>query len=331
MSNPLQLLTNTPNTGVFYGSLHIFRGILISVKKGKSEPIMLENLRKTLLSFNLEEGVNKSNSPRINLYKESTPTICPKCMYDPALIFVAQGEKHSFLSKHEFVLTPNRLLLVSLPLPMKARVIGATPDTPFLALTVTIDMVELGELLQELPRGFANRSSNFEVIKTASLTPEHENALGRLGDALKDPEDSRVMAPSICRELVYYTLKNDEHGAFQKLIQTHGAKVRVGRIIEEIHRHPERQLNVPELAEQAQMSKSSFFALFKELTAHSPIQYQKSVRLHRARVMIVTEGRMVSEAAYSVGYSTASQFSRDYARFFNITAKDDLARAYVEP
>lgn len=300
------------------------------MRNGNLDQTMTEKLKNTLLGMDLQEGMNQTLVPRVQIYKESHPTICPKCMYEPALAFVVQGEKNSFLSDHEFTLNPERLLLVSLPLPMQAKVVGASPEKPYLGIAVNIDMVELAELLQDLPKAPAPRTPNFEVIKTAPVTPDHVGALERLGDALQNAEDSRIMAPSICRELVYYTLRNDEHGAFQKLVQTHGAKVRVGRIIEEIHRNPEKPLNIPDLVQRAQMSKSSFFALFKELTAHSPIQYQKSARLHRARIMIVTEGRMVSEAAYSVGYSTASQFSRDYARFFNVTAKEDLAAAFVD-
>lgn len=273
-----------------------------------------------------ERGINHTRLPRVQLFKETANLLCPKCMVDPTMVFVLQGRKREIFGKYPFNLTPENVMIVSLPLPLEAEIIGASEDMPFYALTITIDMTELAQLMQDVPNR-AVAPGPVTPVTVAGITDDLRGALGRLMKALADETDARVIAPQVCRELVYYMLREDPGGALPSLVHNHGARLRVGRIIEDINAAPEQKIDVSDLVARARMSKSAFFALFKEMTAHSPIQYQKSVRLHRARAMIVNEGRAVSDAAFRVGYSTATQFSRDYSRFFNVTAKEDLQAA----
>jgi AraC-like DNA-binding protein len=270
-----------------------------------------------------ENGRNPTAIPRVSIYRETGGLMCPKCLYEPILLFVLQGEKHYNVVGKRFVLTPADVLLVPLPMPVEAMVVGASEDTPFFGLTVAIDMFELKQLLQDIPAP-PPPPREPGIVETTPVTADHRDALTRLLKALESETDARVIGPQICRELVYYVLREGPAGALASLLQNHGTRLRISQIINEIHTAPERRIDTTALVDRAQMSKSAFFALFKDMTGHSPIQYQKTIRLHRARAMILSEGRTVSETAYSVGYASASQFSRDYARFFNTTAREDL-------
>ena len=274
--------------------------------------------------LSLVDGYNETPLSRLRLYREVTRAPCSAQLYDPSLVFILQGKKNNVVGGRSFEWGENTMLTVTLPCPMEAEIIEASPEKPFLAVVLALDIPELSDLLHDSARRPNQQSDKFRILETAPVTDDQVRTLSRLIALLPEPQDLKILGNQICRELVYYTLKSSPDGALTDLLKIHGPKLRVARTIEQIHAKPEMRIDIDTLAEKANMSKSTFFSLFKEMTSHSPIQYQKSMRLHRARRLIVSEGYQVGEAAYAVGYTSLSQFSREYTRFFKVPASQEL-------
>lgn len=282
-------------------------------------------LRDYTLSHAPTDGLHSTLLPRVKVYRASNVTACQPCLYDPAIIFVTQGSKRCYLNGDSFQFGDHNYFVVTVPLPLESEILQASEEAPFLAAALTIDMAELGDLIISLYDGEERAVSTQRGAYTASLSHRHEDALLRLFQALENEQDARILGPQICREVLYLALVGENGDSLFAMARMHGASTRIARVLKVIHENPQQALDVPQMAAMAQMSKSAFFAAFKDVTSMSPVQYQKSIRLHMARNLILNEGLLVSDAAYRVGYSTASQFSRDYARFFEKTARQDLA------
>lgn len=284
-----------------------------------------DNFRDRAFAFSQEDGFRSAFLPRFGVYRASERTACQQSLYDPIIVFAAQGAKRCHLNGETFTYSPENYFVTAVPLPLRSEVLQASHEQPFVAAILKLDMAELGDLILELGEDGSDMQHSARGVYTAPVSERQLDALVRLFDAVKSERDARILGPQICREIVYLTLTGSDGGRLMAMARRHGASVRIARVLKVIHEDPKRILDVPQMAAMAQMSQSAFFVAFKALTSMSPVQYQKSLRLHLARSLILNEGILISDAAYRVGYSTASQFSRDYARFFDKTARQDIA------
>ncbi|EBS2401416.1 AraC family transcriptional regulator [Salmonella enterica subsp. enterica serovar Oranienburg] len=247
-------------------------------------------------------------------------------MYQPGIIFLFSGHKIGYINKRKFRYDANEYLLLTVPLPFECET-WATPEVPLAGIRLDIDVLQLQELLMDI-----GEDERFQLpmaasgINSATLSDEILCAVERLLDVMERPLDARILGKQIIREILYHVLMGPHGGALLALVsrQTHFSLI--SRVLKQIEMKYTENLNVEQLAAEANMSVSAFHHNFKAVTSTSPLQYLKSYRLHKARMMMIHDGMKASAAAMRVGYESASQFSREFKRYFGVTPGEDAAR-----
>ncbi|HAF4733614.1 TPA: AraC family transcriptional regulator [Salmonella enterica] len=247
-------------------------------------------------------------------------------MYQPGIIFLFSGHKIGYINKRKFRYDANEYLLLTVPLPFECET-WATPEVPLAGIRLDIDVLQLQELLMDI-----GEDERFQLpmaasgINSATLSDEILCAVERLLDVMERPLDARILGKQIIREILYHVLMGPRGGALLALVsrQTHFSLI--SRVLKQIEMKYTENLNVEQLAAEANMSVSAFHHNFKAVTSTSPLQYLKSYRLHKARMMMIHDGMKASAAAMRVGYESASQFSREFKRYFGVTPDEDAAR-----
>ncbi|AZK49599.1 AraC family transcriptional regulator [Salmonella enterica subsp. enterica serovar Derby] len=247
-------------------------------------------------------------------------------MYQPGIIFLFSGHKIGYINKRKFRYDANEYLLLTVPLPFECETL-ATPEVPLAGIRLDIDVLQLQELLMDI-----GEDERFQLpmaasgINSATLSDEILCAVERLLDVMERPLDARILGKQIIREILYHVLMGPRGGALLALVsrQTHFSLI--SRVLKQIEMKYTENLNVEQLAAEANMSVSAFHHNFKAVTSTSPLQYLKSYRLHKARMMMIHDGMKASAAAMRVGYESASQFSREFKRYFGVTPGEDAAR-----
>jgi AraC-like DNA-binding protein len=254
-----------------------------------------------------------------------TALSAPACAtYEPSVAVIAQGRKRVELGQTTFIYDESRFLLTSADLPIVSQVIEASKEVPFLALALKLEMPVVRELLsrEEIPVSDAPPDS--PAMATGETTVELLSACCRLVDLLKVPQDIPFLSGLIQREIIYRILRGPE-GARLRAIATLGDQShRTAKAIAWIRANYAQPLRVEDLAEIAGMGVSTLHHHFRALTAMSPLQYQKQLRLQAARGRMLMDGLDAASAAFEVGYESASQFSREYSRFFGQPPMRDI-------
>jgi len=184
----------------------------------------------------------------------------------------------------------------------------------------------VGELLLEMDDDIPERGTAECGIISTPMTADMINATVRLLECLKSPLDSRILGPHNVREIVYRVLYGEQGGALRALAVRHSRFSQIARVLRRIHTEYDKELDMEVLAGEANMSISTFHHNFKAVTASSPLQYLKSIRLHKALMLMIRDGLNASAAAGKVGYESASQFSREFKRYFGNSPTDEAAR-----
>ena len=254
--------------------------------------------------------------PGLSLHRRTSPTAPCSMTYEPGLTVIAQGRKRVELGRTAFLYDPTRFLLTSIDLPVVSRVVEASPDVPCLAMSLKLSMPMVRDLLGREDFQPSLEPPNSPGMATAETTAEFLSACCRLLDLLAAPRDIPFLSELIQREIVYRVLRSDE-GARLRSIATQGDQShRTARAIEWIRANYAKPLRVEELAGIAGMGVSTLHHHFRMITAVSPLQYQKQLRLQTARGRMLVDGLDAASAAFEVGYESASQFNREYSRFF---------------
>ncbi|MBI2685563.1 MAG: AraC family transcriptional regulator [Acidobacteria bacterium] len=252
--------------------------------------------------------------PGLSLHRRTAPTgRCP-ATYEPNITVIVQGQKRVELGAKKFLYDESRYLLTSLDLPVVSQVVEASEEIPFLALMLKIEMPMIRDLLsqQEIP----STASDSPAMATGETTAGLLDACRRLVELLDMPEDIPFLSSSIQREILYRILKGPE-GARLRTIATLGDQnQRTAKAIAWIKTNYAQPLRVEDLAKISGMAVSTLHHRFLELTAMSPLKYQKQLRLQAARSRMLVDGVDAATAAFEVGYESASQFNREYSRFF---------------
>lgn len=246
-------------------------------------------------------------------------------VYDPVMCLVLQGEKEAHLDDRVIRYHAGQSLIVSHAIPVRAGVIHASTDAPYVALVLRLDLNILRSLMDEIgavepvePVGPATHAMN-----VADADAALNDAMVRLFRLSHDPLEVSALAPLVLRE-VHFRLLRAQHGAMlrQLLVQDSPAN-RISRAISHIRGNYRVTLPVAELATTAGMSQSAFHEHFKTLTSTTPLQFQKDLRLLEARRLLVNGGTSVASAAFDVGYESPTQFSREYTRKFGVSPRQD--------
>ena len=254
--------------------------------------------------------------PGLLLTRRTAPTAPALATYEPSLAVVAQGRKRATLGGTTFIFDPSRYLLTSLDLPVICNVIEASEAVPYLCFVLKLEMPVVRELLSREEIQAPAAASDSPAMATGETTPELLDACCRLMDLLNAPQDIPFLSGLIQREIIYRILRGPG-GARLRAIATLGDQSqRTAKAIAWVRANYAKPLRVEDLAEIAGMGVSTLHHHFRALTAMSPVQYQKQLRLQAARGRMLVDGLDAASAAFEVGYESASQFNREYSRFF---------------
>ena len=254
--------------------------------------------------------------PGLTLHRRTAPTAPCPATYEPSVTVIAQGRKRVELGPNIFIYDASRFLLTSVDLPVISRVIEASEQTPCLVLSLKLELPVVRELLSREEIQVAEAPSDSPAMATGATTVEFLSACCRLVDLLQSPQDIPFLSRQIQREIIYRILRSAE-GSRLRAIATQGEQShRTAKAIAWIKTNYAKPLRVEDLAEIAGVGVSTLHHHFRVLTAMSPLQYQKQLRLQAARARMLMDGLDAASAAFEVGYESASQFNREYSRFF---------------
>lgn len=285
----------------------------------------LDELRR--LAARAENRRTETGIPRVAMVQGKVPEHELSAVYEPMVNLILRGSKSMTVGDRTLEYDPATYFVMSIGLPAVGVVRPEPGGAPYLAVSLTLEPAVIAGLLADLPAFNQGDDGGAETgFSVARVTPELMDAWVRLLRLMEMPEDIRALAPAYEREILYRVLQGP-HGRMLRDIATPGtALARVNAAIEAIRRDFSRPLRIDALARDAAMSPSVFHRYFKEVTALSPLQYQKRLRLLQARTLLVTGAANVTGAALEVGYESATQFSREYARAFGLPPSRDCAR-----
>ncbi|GAC1620655.1 MAG: AraC family transcriptional regulator [Candidatus Acidiferrum sp.] len=262
--------------------------------------------------------------PGLLLSRRTAPTAPASATYEPSLAVVAQGRKQADLGGTTFIFDESRYLLTSLDLPVICNVIEASEEVPYLCFVLKLDMPVVRELLSRGEIQAPESPSDSPAMATGETTAELLDACCRLMVLLDSPHDIPFLSGLIQREIIYRILRGPE-GARLRAIATLGDQShRTAKAIAWIRSNFAKPLRVEDLAQIAGMGLSTLHHHFRALTAMSPLQYQKHLRLHAARGRMLVDGLDAASAAFEVGYESATQFNREYSRLFGQPPMRDI-------
>ncbi|MBN3817592.1 AraC family transcriptional regulator [Paraburkholderia sp. Se-20369] len=272
------------------------------------------------------DGSHTTAIPALMFHKHSRPVDLGCGVSRAAFVLAAQGAKRVVVADQAYEYDSQNCLITSIDLPILSRVTKASPDAPYLCLSFALDPQRIVELAAEMRLPDGDAGPEGEGIALAELTPPLLDAALRLVRLLDTPADIPVIAPLIEKELLY-RLMTSEQGARLRHMAVAGSQThRISRAIEWIRDHFAEPMRVETLAQVVNMSVSSLHHHFKHVTTLSPLQYQKQLRLHEARRLLLRQGGDVGSVAASVGYESASQFSREYSRLFGAPPMRDVVQ-----
>ena len=272
------------------------------------------------------DGTHQSALPSLALIRGSVPTVCMPTIYQPCLAIVVQGRKRAILNDEVFHYDALNYLVVSVTLHGMGQVLEATPEHPFLSLRLNLDLEEIARLVLELGDLGPSPAAADRGLFVARLDEPLLDAVLRMVKLLDTPEDIGVLAPVVQREIYYRILRGDLGSRLVDLAQSEGRSHRIVRAIEWLKQNYAVPLRIEELAGAVHMSPSALHHRFKAVTAMSPLQFQKHLRLHEARRLMFADGIESATAGHRVGYESASQFSREYRRLFGAPPRSEIAR-----
>jgi AraC-like DNA-binding protein len=289
----------------------------------RGRELRTELARKIALFMGSEEN-RATDIPGLTLHRRIATTAPCSMTYEPGVTVIAQGRKRVDLGRTTFIYGESQYLLTSVDLPIVSQIVEASEETPCLAMSLKLEMPMIRELLSREETQVAEAPSDSPAMATGEATVEFLSACCRLMDLLDTPQDIPFLSGLIQREIIYRILRGPE-GARLRAIATLGDQShRTAKAIAWIKTNYAKPLRVEELAQIAGMGLSTLHHHFRALTAMSPLQYQKQLRLQAARGRMLVDGLDAASAAFEVGYESASQFNREYSRFFGQPPMRDI-------
>lgn len=280
----------------------------------------LRSLAATAENRRTETGI-----PRVAMVQGEIPEHMLAAVYDPMINVILQGSKSMTVGDRTLRYDPATYFVMSIELPAVGSVHPAESGEPYLAVSLTLDPVVLSALFSDLPKPASRIESN-PGFSVASMTSDLMDAWVRMLRLMGDPDAIAALAPVYEREIIFRVLKGPHGWMLREIAAPDSAMARVNMAIQWIRRDFAQPIGVERLAERVSMSVSAFHRHFKAVTNLSPLQYQKRVRLLQARTLMVASAKSVMTAAYEVGYESATQFSRDYAKVFGLPPAQDANR-----
>ncbi len=285
---------------------------------------MRTELARRIATHDDVEGNKATGIPGLAFYRRSAPTACVSTTYEPSLVVLVQGEKRINLGKTTLICNESTFLLTSVDLPVVSQVTQASREAPILGLIFKLDIPEVRKILSEEEFSFHEEAADARGMAVGETSIELLDACCRNVPLLDSPKNITFLSGLIQREIIFRLLRSPQ-GKHLRAIATLGEQShRTAKAVTWLRTNYEKPLRVEELAAVAQMGVSTFHHHFRSLTAMSPLQYQKQLRLHVARERMLADDLDAASAAFEVGYESASQFNREYSRFFGQPPMRDI-------
>jgi AraC-like DNA-binding protein len=304
----------------------MFDSSLQRIRETTGIPVRQQELSQRVARLAPFDGTHQSLLPSLALTRSSVPTLRMPTVYQPCLGIVVQGRKRAVLNDEVFHYDALNYLVVSVTLPGMGQIVEATPEHPYLSLRLNLEPEEIARLVLELGDRGPSPAAADRGLFVARLDEPLLDAVLRMVKLLDTPEDIAVLAPVIQREIYYRILRGELGHRLVDLAQSEGGNHRIVRAIEWLKQHYAVPLRIEDLADAVHLSPSALHHRFKAVTAMSPLQYQKHLRLHEARRLMFADGIESAAAGHRVGYESASQFSREYRRLFGAPPRSEIAR-----
>ncbi|WP_276351480.1 AraC family transcriptional regulator [Cohnella caldifontis] len=277
--------------------------------------------------FMKEDGTKDTGIPSLRMMRVSRPNSPVHAVYAAALCLVAQGAKTTRLGKESFRYDPSSFLITSVHLPVTSQVVEASPESPFLSLQLTFGIQDILDIAKNTDPSWDRSRETDRAIYVNRTHPLLLDAVLRLVRLVDTPADIPSLAPLYRREILYRIWQDEQGNGIKQFFGASSQADAVAKAIGRIRRDFRLPLRIEELAKEANLSPSSLHKHFKQVTAMSPLQYQKTLRLQEARRLLIEDSLAAAEAAFRVGYESPSQFNREYARMFGLPPIRDVGRA----
>ncbi len=262
----------------------------------------------------------------LHLYRHSVPLQPVHSVIEPSLCVVAQGRKEFLLGESRYLYDPFHYLLVTVDLPNVGQVLEASKERPFLSLRLELAPTLVGEVMLEAAHASLRDHAEVRAISASPVDRPLLDAMVRVARLLDAPDEAPVLLPLITREIIYRLLRGEQGVRLRHLAILEGYTTHIARAIERLRHEFDQPLHIEELARELGMSVSALHHHFKAVTALSPLQFQKRLRLQEARRLMLGEDFDAASAAYRVGYQDASHFNREYKSLFGLPPMRDVQR-----
>jgi AraC-like DNA-binding protein len=282
-------------------------------------------IAETITAYRPLDERGTTSVPGLAVGRIAQPMSARTYIYEPSLCISVQGTKQVALGDQRFAYDEDRFLLTSIGLPTIIEVPGANVDHPYTALQLNLDLDAAHQIIADMNTGGVEVAPREPGFTIASLSPELLDVVARLVALLKAPHDIPILASFIHKELLYRLLTGPAGGRLRQIVRIGSQSHRVAVAVAWLRTNFANRVRIEDLAELSGMGVSTLHRHFQELTTMSPIQYQKQLRLHEARRLMLNENLDVGSAAYRVGYESVTQFSREYRRLFGAPPKRDTA------
>jgi AraC-like DNA-binding protein len=262
--------------------------------------------------------------PGLRLRRASAPTGLGHGVSFPSLCVIAQGSKELLLGDSRYRYNPAQYLISTAALPIASRVVEASKERPYLGIVLKLDSTRVGTVLVEAGHRGPRNATAVTAIDVSLLDASLLDAVVRLVRLLDSPAEVRFLAPLVMREIIYRLMLGAQGGRLHQVAALGGATHRIAEAVERLRNDFNQPLRIEDLAQELGMSVSGFHHHFRALTAMSPLQFQKQLRLQEARRLMLGEGLDATSAGYRVGYGSASHFTREYKRLFGAPPMHDV-------
>lgn len=244
--------------------------------------------------------------------------------HNPSICLIAQGKKRVILGEESYVYDASHFLVSSVNLPIIANIMEATPKSPYLGVVMELDLQVISELISESEDLFSNDQQTQKGIAVGLLSESLLDAFIRLLGLLDERDNVKILAPIIQREILYRLLTTEQGILLHQIVKAESRSYQISKAIEWLKSNFFKPFSANELAAHSGMSISAFYTHFRLVTAMTPLQFQKKLRLNEARRLMLTESLDATATAFKVGYESPSQFSREYRRFFGESPLKDI-------
>jgi AraC-like DNA-binding protein len=288
-------------------------------KLGTPDPSVTERrfeLARKIAAFARTAGEHPTTIPGLTLFRRTTQTACYRATYEPSLTVFVQGRKRINLGGEEYLCEGGSFLLSSIDVPVQSQIVEASEEVPLLSMLHRLDMPTVREVLSRDDLPEIPKASNRRGLAVGETTVGLLSACTRLIELLETPADIPFLTHLLQREIVYRLLRTPQADRLRAIATSGDLSQKTARAIAWLRANFAKPLHMEDLADVARMGVSTLHHQFRALTAMSPLQYQKQLRLQSARQRMLMDGLDATSAAYEVGYESVSQFSREYSRFF---------------